>query len=138
MTDAGFFAKTIRKRYFRLVAFILALGVFALGSLPREGLAYVVEANGPLNTASRKADMGRVQRVLEEKLVQERLQSLGLSTNEARTRLDKLADEELHSFAKNLDSIYPGGDVTSVLIILLIVLLVMVLLKLEGKRIIIK
>lgn len=138
MTDAGFFAKTIRQRYFRLVALILALGVFALGSLPREGLAYVVEAQGPLNTATRKADMGRVQRVLEEKLVQERLQSLGLSTGEARARLDKLADEELHSFAKNLDSIYPGGDVTSLLVILLIVLLVMVWLKLEGKRIIIK
>lgn len=138
MTDAGFFAKTIRQRYFRLVALILALGVFALGSLPREGLAYVVEAQGPLNTATRKADMGRVQRVLEEKLVQERLQSLGLSTGEARARLDKLADEELHSFAKNLDSIYPGGDVTSILVILLIVLLVMVWLKLEGKRIIIK
>lgn len=138
MTDAGFFAKTIRQRYFRLVALILALGVFALGSLPREGLAYVVEAQGPLNTASRKADMGRVQRVLEEKLVQERLQSLGLSIGEAKSRLDKLADEELHSFAKNLDSIYPGGDVTSLLVILLIVLLVMVWLKLEGKRIIIK
>lgn len=138
MTDSGFFAKTIRQRYFRLVALILAIGVFALGSLPREGLAYVVEAHGPLNTASRKADMGRVQRVLEEKLVQERLQSIGLSTDEAKSRLDKLADEELHSFAKNLDSIYPGGDVTSLVVLLLIVLLVMVWLKLEGKRIIIK
>lgn len=136
MTDAGFFAKTIRQRYFRLVALILALGVFALGSLPREGLAYVVEADGPLNTASRKADMGAIQRVLEEKLVQERLQSLGLSTGEAKSRLDKLADEELHSFAKNLDSIYPGGDV--VIVLLLIVILVMVWLHLEGKRIIIK
>lgn len=138
MTDAGFLAKIIRQRHFRLVTLILAIGVFALGSLPRESLAYVVEADGPLNTASRKADIGRVQRALEEKLVQERLQSLGLSTDEARARLDKLADEELHGFAKNLDSIYPGGDMTSVIVVLLIVLLVMVWLKLEGKRIIIK
>ncbi|MEK7679900.1 MAG: hypothetical protein AAB356_06890, partial [Deltaproteobacteria bacterium] len=59
-----------------------------------------------------------------------------LFNDEAKARLDKLADEELHSFAKNLDSIYPGGDV--VIVLLLIVILVMVWLHLEGKRIIIK
>lgn len=138
MAHAGFFTKTIRRPYFRLVACILAVGVFALGSLPREGLAYVVEADGPLNTASRPADIGAIQRVIEERLVAERLQSLGLSTDEVRARIDKLTDEELESFAKNLDSIYPGGDITSLLVLLVIVLLVMVWLKLEGKRIIIK
>ncbi len=136
MTHVGFFTKTIRRPYFRLVACILALGVFALGSLPKEGLAYVVEADGALNIASRKADIGAIQRVLEEKLVQERLESLGLSADEAKSRLDKLSNEELEGFAKNLDSIYPGGDV--VIVLLLIVILVMVWLHLEGKRIIIK
>ncbi len=120
------------------MACILAVGVFALGSLPREGLAYVLEANGPLNTASRKADMAAIQRVLEEKLVQERLQSIGLSADEARARLDRLSDEDVSSFARNLDAIYPGGDITSLVVLLVIAILVMAWLKLEGKRIIIK
>ncbi|MBI5238031.1 MAG: PA2779 family protein [Deltaproteobacteria bacterium] len=132
----------IKSWYSKQIAIAVIFGLFIMGSIPREGMAYVMGLDNPVAAASasaRAADMAIVQRMLEQKLISGKLSQAGLTTKEVSFRLSKLSDEELHQFAKRIDTLYPGGDALGVVIaILIIVILVMVLLKLNDKKIIIK
>jgi hypothetical protein len=56
-----------------------------------------------------------------------------------RDKLSHLNDVELHQFASQLDTLYPGGGATTLLVtVLVIVVLVLVILKLTDHKIIIK
>lgn len=134
--------KLVKNWYFRHVAAILVFTVFAIGCLPARSMAYMIGSDAVVAAAaeqSRQADMTRIQRVLESKLVSDRLSQAGLTQDEINEKLGGLSDEEVHSFASQLDSLYPGGDALGVVIALLvIVILVMVILKLSDKRIVIR
>lgn len=128
----------IKKLYFRQVALAVAFAVLVIGSIPARSMAYMVDTTSVVESA-RAADLANIQRILEEKVVSEKLSQAGLSMTEIRSRLDKLSDSEVHQFSKQLDSLYPGGDGLGVVIaLLIIVILVMVILKLSDKKIIIK
>ncbi len=127
-----------RSKFLKTVALFVSISVLIVTGIPRSGLAYVVGMDG-ISTSTRAADMAAIQRVLETKLIREKLSSLGLSADEIDARLAALSDSELHSFADQLDSLYPGGDALSVIAgILIIVILVLVIFKLTGHKIIIK
>lgn len=129
----------VKKLYFRQIALALAFSMLIIGSIPSKSMAYVVGVEKAESFSTRAADVDRVQRVLESKLVSEKLSQAGLSMTEIKSRLDKLSDTELHSFASQLDSLYPGGDALGVVIaLLIIVILVMVILKLADRKIVIR
>jgi len=132
----------VKKLYFRQIAIVVAFAMLILGAIPVKSMAYVTGMEPAMQhatAASRAESMARVQRVLESKLVSERLQSVGLSAPEVESRIQKLSDTELHRFASQLDALYPGGDGFSVIIaILVIVILVMIILKLADRKIVIK
>lgn len=129
----------VKKMYFRQVALVLAFAILIIGSIPAKSMAYVVGAEGVADGSSRAADMATAQRVLESKLVSEKLNDAGLTDSEIKNRLERLSDSELHQFAGQLDSLYPGGDALGLVIaLLIIVILVMVILKLSDRKIVIK
>ncbi|MBI5588546.1 MAG: PA2779 family protein [Deltaproteobacteria bacterium] len=129
----------VKKMYFKQVALVVAFAVLIIGSIPAKTMAYVVGAEGVATESSRAADMERAQRVLESKLVSEKLNQAGLTNTEIKNRLDKLSDSELHQFAGQLDGLYPGGDGLGIVIaLLIIIILVMVILKLADRKIVIK
>ncbi|HXI10314.1 MAG TPA: PA2779 family protein [Thermodesulfobacteriota bacterium] len=129
----------VKKMYFRQVALVVAFAILIIGCIPSKSMAYVVGAEGVAAASSRAQDMERVQRVLESKLVAGKLDSAGLNKAEIKNRLERLSDSELHQFAGQLDSLYPGGDVLGLVIaLLIIVILVMVILKLADRKIVIK
>lgn len=131
--------KIVKKMYFRQVALVMAFAILIIGSIPARSMAYVIGAEGMAAESSRSVDMDRVQRVLESKLVSEKLDQAGLNSTEIKNRLDRLSDQELHQFAGQLDSLYPGGDGLGVVIaLLIIIILVMVILKLADRKIVIK
>lgn len=129
----------VKKLYFKQVAFVVAFAILVIGAIPAKSMAFVVgieTINAPIERA---ADMEKVQRVLESKMVSDKLTSMGLSADEVRERLAKLTDAELHQFAKQIDSLYPGGDALGAIIaILIIVILVLFILKMTDRKIIIK
>ena len=126
----------IESLYFKRIALFLAALVFTISLAPSDSLAYVIGVDG---ASTRAADMARIQRVLESKMVGERLKRLGLKPSEVKARLTRLTDAELHSVAKKVDSLYPGGDAAGVIISLLVIaILVVILLKITNRRIIIK
>lgn len=130
-----------RYRFFRPAAVVLILSFLVVALVPAKSLAYVVgsqEFSGS-QAAERDADLDKVQRVLESKMVAKRLEALGLSTEEIAQRLDKLSDSELHWFASQVESLYPGGNGLGLIVaILVIILLVIVILKVTDKKIIIE
>lgn len=129
----------IKKICFKQIAVALAVSMFIIGSIPSKSLAYVAGSSAIVDSAQRAVDMENVQRVLESKLVSGKLEQAGLSMTEIKSRLDKLSDADLHQFASQLNSLYPGGDGLGIVIALLvIIILVLVILKLSNRKLIIQ
>jgi len=119
------------------LALYLAIACFVIAGIPRDSLAYLVESQPA--SYSRGADLDKIQRVLESKMVSQRLQELGLSPDEINSKLAGLGDAEIHQFASRLDSLMPGGDMLiDIMALLVIAILVLVILHLLGYKVIIK
>lgn len=131
--------KFVKSWYFKQIALVLAFTMLAIGAIPAKSMAFVVGSDAVVAEHSREADIARIQRVLESKLVSDKLSEAGLSQDEINGRMTQLSDEEVHSFASQLESVYPGGDGLGVVIgLLVIVILVIVILKLMDRKIIIR
>lgn len=130
--------RLFKRLYFRQIALVVAFSMFVIGAIPAKSMAYVAGTEA-VAASSRAVDMAKVQRVLESRLVADKLEATGLPTAEIMPRIERLTDDELHQFASQLDGLYPGGDALGVLIALLvIVILVMVIMKLSDRKIIIR
>ncbi|MBW1981176.1 MAG: PA2779 family protein [Deltaproteobacteria bacterium] len=126
-----------RKRYFRSITLVMVVLVSLFSLVPRVEASFISSSEG-FTTDLRQHDLATVQKVLEQKLVKQRLEALGYSQTEIQERLGQLSNEELHSLATQIDTLAPGGDALGVIIALLvIVLLVVLILKLLDKTIII-
>ncbi|MBI5560680.1 MAG: PA2779 family protein [Deltaproteobacteria bacterium] len=131
----------MKKNLLRLFVSYLVLSFFFISAIPARTFAYVAESGSVEQSLKdlRAEDMAKVQRVLESKVVKDKLERLGLTNNEINSKLEKLSDEELHQFASHVTSLYPGGDGLGLVIgILIIVVLVIIILQLTGKKIIIR
>lgn len=114
----------------------LVLAMFVIGIAPRVDAAFSPSEALGLSAESRSTDMEQIRIALENKLVAQRLQDLGYTTDEIMARLSQMTDEQIHSFAKKLDNVKVGGDGLGVVIaVLVIVILVLVILQLSGKRV---
>ena len=130
--------RLFKRLYFRQIALVVAFSMFVIGAIPAKSMAYVAGTEA-VAAPGRAVDMAKVQRVLESRLVADRLEATGLPTAEIMPRIERLDDDELHQFASQLDGLYPGGDALGVVIALLvIVILVMVIMKLSDRKIIIR
>ncbi|MGC9007434.1 MAG: PA2779 family protein [Sulfurihydrogenibium sp.] len=87
----------------------------------------------------RDVEIEKIQRALENKLVQEKLKAYGLTDEEVKEKLSKMNDQQIHMLAQASDKVLAGGDAIGFTIgVLIIVLLVIVILKLLNKEIIIR
>ena|SRR5204863_7233176 len=115
----------------KIVCGMLAVLVFSL--MPMETEAMVAPADESIISAggsSRTEDLQMVRKVLEQKIIQQRLQDIGLSQDSINARLDRMSDGQLHAMATQLNSVIPAGSsdtVWTIVGILLIVLLVILL-----------
>ena len=122
----------------KYIACYLIVAMFVIGIVPRvEGGFAPSEA---LQSSSmRSGDLSKIQAVLENKLVAQRLQDLGFGSAEIATRLSQMSDEQIHSFAQRLDELKVGGDGGGfVIALLLIAVLVVLILYLTGHRVRVK
>ncbi len=120
-----------------LLKFLIVYLVFSfsfVAIIPQRSLAYVAVSDEL--SYSRQQDMERIQRVLESKVVADRLEMLGMSTEEINSRLDRLTDEELHSFATQAEHLYPGGSV--LLGIIAVAALILLVMYLTGHRLVVE
>ncbi|MFN3813865.1 MAG: PA2779 family protein [Aquificaceae bacterium] len=90
-------------------------------------------------SSQREDDMQKVQKVLEHKVVQEKLKAYGLTKEEIEKRLSELNDQQIHMLAKASDKVLAGGDGLGLAIaVVVLLILVVILLKLLNKEIIIR
>ena len=138
--------KMLAAFYARPLALYLAFALIIVSSFAGPAHAMLIPASPDTAGASqaplspeRAADMAKVQKILEIRTVQQRLQDYGLTNEEALARVNALSDDQIHQLAANLDSVQAGGDVLgTILAIVLIALLVILIINLLEGRIVVQ
>jgi hypothetical protein len=113
--------------------------MFVIGITPRVYAGFSPSEVMDLSPMNRASDLQKIQKVLEMKMISERLEQLGLTSDEIQVRLGQLNDEQIHQFAMELDELKVGGDGLGIVIALLVIaILVVILIYLLGHKISIK
>ena len=113
--------------------------MFLIGVTPRVDAAFSPSEGLLLLQSDRQSDIQKIQKVLEVKMVGERLKAFGFAQDEIQARLKQLNDQQIHQMAQKLDELNVGGDGGEVVIaILLIAILVVLIIYLSGHRVVIK
>ena len=123
----------------RYITWYLVIAMCIIGIVPRVEGAFIPSEAIELATIDREKDLGKIQTLLETKLIQQRLKDFGFTAEEIKARLSELSDQQIHSIAQKLDDMRVGQDGLGVVIaILVIVILVIVLINLTtGKKVIV-
>ncbi len=112
---------------------------FFLGAVPKVEAGFVPSTTTTVSDSTRIADLEKIQRTLETKLIKDRLEKLGMTSEEIQLRVNSLSDSQVHQLALKVEELNTGGDALGVLIaILVIAILVWVVFYLYGHRIVIK
>ncbi len=127
----------MRIPFMRMVSWYLIFAMFLVGIAPRVEAGFVPSEIIALEEVDRKADMEKVQRFLETKIVRDRLEKLGFTHEEINSRLSQLSDQQLHQVTQQIDELKVGGDIGAVIGLLVIVILVILILQLTGHRVLV-
>ena len=121
------------------ISWYLIFAMFLIGIAPRLDAAMAPSAVVVSSPFDRAADLEQIQRVLEMKVVRERLEKLGFTSEEIKARFDKLSDHQIHQLARQIDDLRVGKDeVLGVIIALLVIaILVIIILQLTGRKVIV-
>ncbi len=120
---AAFHAKRLQ---IYLVAAVIAVSTIAG---PAEAM-FVPAAPQTQSTPlyDRAADLTKIQKALESKILQQRLIDYGLSSENALAKINGLSDEQVRLFAAKIDALQAGGmRDNDFIIILLLIILILVL-----------
>ncbi len=90
-----------------------------------------------MSQVDRAADLGKIQKVLEMKMVRERLEKLGFAQDEIQSKLGSLSDQQMHNLALQIDDMKVGGDLGIVIALLVIAILVVLLIQLTGHKVVV-
>ena len=129
----------MRIPFMKQVAWYLIFAMFIIGIAPRVDAGLAPSEVIALAQVDRQADLGKIQKVLETKMIRDRLEQYGLTQDEINARLSQLSDQQMHNFALQLDNLKVGGDGLGIVIaLLLIAILVVIILYLTGHRVEVK
>ncbi len=122
-----------------VMVWYLVGAMFIMATAPRGFAGFSPSEVVALSPADRPADLEKLQKFLETKMVRERLKDLGFAPEEVRMKLAGLDDRQVHQLALRLDEMQVAGDAGEVIIIVfLAAILVVLILYAMGHRIIFK
>ncbi|MEW6675745.1 MAG: PA2779 family protein [Nitrospirota bacterium] len=121
------------------ISWYLVVAMFIISIAPRVNAGLSPSEIISLQQIDREADLEKIQKVLEMKMVRERLEAFGFTKEEIKQRFDQLSDQQIHQLALQLDDIRVGKDdaLGVIVILLFIAILVVLLLQATGKRVVI-
>ncbi len=125
--------------YARPLALFLAAAVLLLSSLagPAEAMLLPARPDGAqaAPATGRAADLAVVQKTLESRVLQQRLEDYGLTPEEAAERINALSDEQLHQLAANIEALQAGGSVVGTLVTLALIagVVVLIIFIMQGR-----
>jgi hypothetical protein len=113
----------------RLVGLALGLALM-LGCFPSVAQARMVGSMpaGRESAGSRQASLAKINRLLAEEAVAETLAEHGLSTEQIKSRLDRLNDEQLEELSQHLETIEKGQGSSSLLVLAGVIIVLVVVL----------
>ena len=121
------------------ITWYLVMAMFVIGITPRVFAGFSPSEFTSLGPAERAAEVEKIQKFLEMKVVRERLQELGFTPDEIQSRLNQLSDPQIHQLALQVDKLKVGGDAAGVIIVLLVIaILVIVIIQLTGHKVVVK
>ena len=124
---------SVRSRIYRLSIIVIILTTFvpvALISKSAEGAIVnsQILSSGKGNTELREVSLTKIRKMLENKLVAEKLRSHGLSPEEVNAKLDKMGDAQIHQLAALSDKMTAGGNgAVAIAIVAIVVVVVFVI-----------
>ena len=101
---------TMRRKTTKWVTWYMVMVIFLLGITPRVDAGFSPSEVIGQPQKNRTADLDNIQKVIETKMIRERLNALGFSQEEIQTRLNRLSDEQAHQLASKLGELKVGGD----------------------------
>ncbi|NIO05808.1 MAG: PA2779 family protein [Proteobacteria bacterium] len=124
--------------YMKYVSCYLVVAIIVMGMIPRVYAGFSPSEVIALSELDRSADLEKIQKILEIRMVRERLDQLGFSQDEIQKRLGQLTDEQIHQLALQIDELRAGGNGEVVIIIVLVIALIIVLfLWLTGRKVVV-
>ncbi|MDI6745107.1 MAG: PA2779 family protein [Thermodesulfovibrionales bacterium] len=128
----------MRKPLMKHLSWYLIIAMFIIGIAPKADAGIAPSEIIVMSQVDRTADLGKIQKVLEMKMVRERLEKLGFAQDEIQNKLSSLSDQQIHNLALQIDAIKAGGDSLGIVIALLvIVILVVLLIQLTVHRVVV-
>jgi hypothetical protein len=122
----------LRRR--RWLVSLIALWGIGMAVLPRLADAAPLP---PTRAEGAAGDLDRMRALLEQRIVRERLQALGVSEAEAAEAWSRLTPAEQAEMAARVDELGAGGDAAAAIAVAIIVaMLVILVLELLGRRVI--
>ncbi len=124
----------------KITWYYLAVALLVFGIVPKVDAGFSPTDVKAVIEQNRAADIEKVQKVLEIKMVSERLSQLGFTSDEIKARLNGMSDEQIHQLAQTLDDLKVGGDLGwgIVFILVIVILIVAAYLMATGKKVMVK
>lgn len=125
--------------WMKSVACYLVVAMFLLGITPRVFAGFSPSEVISTLSFDRSSDLEKIRKVLEMKMVGERLRELGFAPDEVEKKLTQLSDHQIHQLALNLDELQVGGNGWVVLIVvLLVVAIIGIIVYVSGHRVVLE
>ena len=131
---------TIRRTaWFFVLAIVMAGWMGVLGSFRGVAEASVIASHSGAGDL-RTAEISKVQTVLEQKVVMQKLLDYGVSSEEAMAKVRSMSESDLHRLATLADRVAAGADggVDFVIGLAVLVILILVILMLMNKRVVVR
>ncbi len=128
-----------RTAWFLALAVAMAGWMGVLDSFPGVAEAGVIASRGGTGDL-RAAELARIQTVLEQRVVMQKLMDYGVSPDEAMAKIRSMSDSDLHRLASLTDRVAEGADsgVGLVIGVAVLAILVLIILMLMNKRVVIR
>jgi len=130
----------MKSSWAKVISCYLVVAMFVLGITPRVYAGFSPSEAVSILNFDRSSDLDKIRKVLEMKMVRERLKNFGFTPNEIEKKLSQLDDQQIHQLALNLDELKVGGDgwVWVVVLLILIAIGVIVYFYFTGHRVVIE
>ena len=132
--------QTIRgAAWFVVLAVAMAGWMGVLGTFRGVAEASVIASHGDAGDL-RAVEIAKVQTVLEQKVVLQKLLDYGVSSEEAMAKIRSMSDSDLHRLAGLSDRVAAGADggVDFLIGLAVLVILVLIILMLMNKRVVVR
>jgi hypothetical protein len=122
-----------------VVVWYLVGAMFVIATTPRCFAGFSSSEVIAFSPADRPADLEKLQKFLETKMVRERLKDLGFAPEEVRMKLNDLNGQQAHQLALHLDEMKVAGDGGAVVVIVfLAAILAVLIIYATGHRILVQ